>query len=372
MARVYFYNEDCIVNMDRMAQKGFKVDLVLTSPPYGTSRSTVKTEAAMNNLNCRYDICLDKMTEQEYCDWTVDIFNHFDQVLTPNGVVLYNISYGSEYPNALWLVVGDIIKRTNFMIADCIIWKKKSALPNNVGNKLTRITEFVFVLCRKDEFKTFNINKKVKSISRTGQKYYENVFNFIEAANNDGTCKINKATYSSDLCLQLLDIYANENTTVFDPFMGTGTTAVACEKFCQNDTMMCIGCELSEAQIQFSKDRLAKVKEDIANGTDKDVNKRKGIKKEERTILMPKPTDEEVRNVLQGILEFSDIPCHTFFGSEMKDRQYHAGETTWSFPKGVREKIQDDKMYHVWYTSHSPADPYDTSTFYHVYYIEEA
>jgi DNA modification methylase len=278
MAKVYFYNEDCLQNMKRMAEKNFKIDLVLTSPPYATSRSTVKTEKAIETYNRRYDICLDNMNYEEYCNWTVDIFNHLDKVLSKNGVVLYNISYGSENPSVMWLAMSDIIKRTNFMIADCIIWKKKSALPNNVGNKLTRITEFVFVICRKNEFKTFNINKKIKSVREdTGQKYYENTYNFIEAKNNDGTCKLNKATYSSDLCLQLLDIYATPNTIVFDPFMGSGTTGVACEKFCQEDTMMCIGCELSADQVAFSKERLAKVREDIANGKDKDVKERNKI-----------------------------------------------------------------------------------------------
>lgn len=60
------------------------------------------------------------------------------------------------------------------MIADKIVWKKKSALPNNVSfNKLTRVTEDVFIICRKDEYKTFNANKKVTKTSKTGQKYYE-------------------------------------------------------------------------------------------------------------------------------------------------------------------------------------------------------
>ena len=284
MAKVYFYNEDCIKNMDRMTEKNFKIDLVLTSPPYATSRSTVKTEKAIETYNRRYDICLDNMNDEEYCNWTVDIFNHFDKVLNKDGVILYNISYGSENPSVMWLAISDILKRTNFMIADCIIWKKKSALPNNVGNKLTRITEFVFVICRKSEFKTYKINKKVKSVREdTGQKYYENVYNFIEARNNDGACKLNKATYSSDLCLQLLDIYATPNTVVFDPFMGSGTTGVACEKFCQEDTMMCIGCELSADQIAFSKERLAKVREDIANGKDKDLKERKKKAEKENT-----------------------------------------------------------------------------------------
>ena len=256
MAKIYFKNENCFTTLKNMVDANYTVDIILTSPPYSTSRSKVKTEKAMDTYNRRYDICLDDMTSEEYREWTVDLFNNFDKVLSKNGVVLYNVSYGSENPSALWLSLLSIIEKTNFMIDDTIIWKKRSALPNNVGNKLTRITEFVFVICRKDEYKTFNINKKVKSVRQdTGQKYYENMYNFIEAPNNDGACKLNKATYSSELCLQLLEMYAQKNYKIYDPFMGTGTTAIACEKWGNNETV-CIGSELSEAQVQYSKERL--------------------------------------------------------------------------------------------------------------------
>ena len=260
MAKIYFKNENCFTTLKNMVNANYTVDIILTSPPYSTSRSKVKTEKAMDTYNRRYDICLDDMTSEEYREWTVDLFNNFDKVLSKNGVVLYNVSYGSENPSALWLSLLSIIEKTNFMIADTIIWKKRSALPNNVGNKLTRITEFVFVICRKDEYKTFNINKKVKSVRQdTGQKYYENMYNFIEAPNNDGACKLNKATYSSELCIQLLEMYAQKNYKIYDPFMGTGTTAIACEKWGKNETV-CIGSELSEAQVQYSKERLETIR----------------------------------------------------------------------------------------------------------------
>ena len=263
MAKVYFKNENCFETLDKMINSDYKVDLILTSPPYNTAR-TSKTQKSLDTYNNRYDIHLDNMTDEQYCDWTVDLFNKLDEVLVENGCVLYNLSYGSENPNVMWLALADILRRTNFMIADTIIWKKSSALPNNVSyNKLTRITEFVFVICRKDEFKTFKANKKVTRVREdTGQKYYENVFNFVEAKNNDGANSLNKATYSSELCLFLLNIYANENTIIYDPFMGTGTTGVACEKFCKEKTMVCIGSELSEKQVEYSKNRLKELREE--------------------------------------------------------------------------------------------------------------
>ncbi len=262
MAKCYFYNEDCLASMKRMQEKGFKVDLVLSSPPYNTGRPS-NSKRSIENLESRYDIHLDDMTDEKYAKWITDIFNNFDKILNKNGVILWNVSYGNEKPNSMWVSLLSILQNTNFMIAEMIVWKKKSALPNNVSpNKLTRIIEPVFVICRKDEFNTFNANKQVKSVSKTGQKYYENIYNFIEAPNNDGSCELNKATYSSELCDKLLNIYAKKDSIVYDPFMGTGTTAIACEKY-GNENMMCIGSELSEAQVEYSKKRLKNI---INNG----------------------------------------------------------------------------------------------------------
>ena len=258
MSKVIFFNEDCMTTMNNMLEFNQKIDLILTSPPYNTGRPST-SERSRNNMEGRYDVYLDTMTQNEYCDWCVDLFNRFDKVLNENGVILWNVSYGSdgsvntESIGLIWLAIADIIRNTNFTVADRIIWKKNSALPNNVSkNKLTRIVEDVFVFCRKDEYKTFNANKEVSSVGKNGQTFYKNYFNFIEAKNNDGSCKLNKATYSTDLCKQLLRLYANENTVVYDPFMGTGTTGIACEEL----GLTCYGSELSSAQVEFAENRL--------------------------------------------------------------------------------------------------------------------
>ena len=268
MAMIKFLQGDCIEWMNRFADKNAKIDLVLTSPPYNTGRPNT-SERSRENHEGRYDIHMDTMTNAEYCNWVVDIFNHIDMILKPNGVILWNVSYSSdgtvntEGIDCLWTSIADIIKKTNFMVADKLTWKKKSALPNNVShNKLTRICEEVFVFCRKDEYKTFYANKEVSSVGKNGQTFYKPIYNFIEAANNDGSCKLNKATYSSELCIKLLDIYAPPNAVVFDPFMGSGTTGIACEMLELN----CIGTEISEAQVEYSYDRLAEWRESENGG----------------------------------------------------------------------------------------------------------
>ena len=85
-----------------------------------------------------------------------------------------------------------------------------------------------------------------------GQTYYHSIFNFIEAPNNDGKCDLNKATFSTDLILKLCDIYVNDGSVVYDPFIGTGTTANACKIKGLNY----IGSELSQAQVEYAKQRL--------------------------------------------------------------------------------------------------------------------
>ena len=249
------YNEHCFLTMKKMIENDIKVDGIITSPFYNTSRSSKchNTQKSRDNHEGRYDVHLDDMTDEEYIKFTLRLFNGFDKILKENGCILYNISYCSENTHLMWLVIADIIRNTNFIVADDIIWKKKSALPNNTSsNKLTRIVEHVFVFCRKEEFKTFNCNKNVKSVRETGQKMYENIFNFIEAKNNDGSNKLNKATYSTELVTKLLNIYFKSGDLIYDPFMGTGTTANACILYNCNY----IGSEISKAQCEYAENRI--------------------------------------------------------------------------------------------------------------------
>ena len=246
-------NEDCKITLQRMIDENKKIDVVLTSPFYNTNRSILVKERVGGPPEGRYDVHMDGMTTEEYVNFTVDLFNKFDKVLSKNGVILYNICYGAENTEDMFLTISNLILKTSFTVADVICWKKKSAIPNNVSsNRLTRIWEFVFVIARKDEIDTFMCNKKIVSVSKSGQNIYENVFNFIEAPNNDGSCSLNKATYSTDLCEQLLGLYAKEGSVVYDPFMGTGTTAVACKRM----GFDCYGSEISENQVKFAQNRL--------------------------------------------------------------------------------------------------------------------
>lgn len=259
MQSIKIYNESCFDTMRDMPIG--QADIILTSPPYNTNRKAGKTRNITNTKSTgysylRYDTQQDCMTVEEYNEFTERLFLEFDRILNMNGVILYNMSYGAENTAGMFSAINTIIEKTPFTVADVIVWKKRTAVPNNCSkNRLTRIVEFIFVICRKEEQKTFRCNKKIKGYRKTGQASFENIFNFIEAKNNDGICPYNKATYSTDLCKKLLSIYADETTKwVYDPFIGSGTTAVACAEMGLN----CIGSEISQKQVEFAKERLVK------------------------------------------------------------------------------------------------------------------
>ena len=243
------FNEDCDLTIKKMEDSC--VDIILTSPPYNMT----KRKGGYADTG-RYDEYNDWKTEEEYIDWMVRLFKGFERILKRDGVILFNINYSVENPILPYKVICAIDKETEFTLADPIVWKKKSGLPFPANQRrLCRIWENIFVIVRKSEMNTFKTNRKVKSISeKTGQKYYEVKYNLIEASNNDGKTPFNQATYSSDLCKQLLEIYALPEAVVYDPFMGTGTTAVACKQLGLNY----IGSEISNKQVIYAIDRIDK------------------------------------------------------------------------------------------------------------------
>lgn len=263
---IEIHNQDCMETMVEMQRKS--IDVILTSPFYNTNKKAGQnrtlSNSVMNNGKyeyIRYDSHVDNMTNKEYDEFTVRLFKRFDDVLKENGVILYNINYSSENTNGMFTAISSVVEKTPFSIADVIVWKKSNAFPNSCSpNKLTRIWEFIFVICRKSELKTFNCNKRVTSLRKTGQKAYENITNFIEAKNNDESCPYNKATFSTDLCRQLLELYAPEKAIVYDPFSGSGTTAVACEEL----ELDFIGSEISKNQVEWSKQRLLRKKNNLS------------------------------------------------------------------------------------------------------------
>lgn len=241
------YNGDCLEIMQQLIEEGVKVDAIITSPPYNF---------CTKRRDCYYDNGyseIDNLTEQEYLNVRTNEFKLFSKLID-DGVILYNLSYSSENPILPNLLITKIHNETEFTVADIIAWKKNTAIPFQTSpTKLSRIVELIYVIVKKEYLHNFKTNKEISRVNeKTNQKFYKNYVNFIDARNNDGKQSNHKATYSTELCEKLIDIYVPDGCLVLDPFMGIGTTGVACQNLNRNF----IGIELCEEYFKIAEERI--------------------------------------------------------------------------------------------------------------------
>lgn len=69
--------------------------------------------------------------------------------------------------------------------------------------------------------------------------------------------KQTEANFSLDIPIQVLKILSFKNDLVLDPFLGSGTTAVACKML----NRKFIGIEISEQYIKIATERIKNIKE---------------------------------------------------------------------------------------------------------------
>jgi len=240
------YNEP---NMETMAKMpSIFLDGIVTSPPYNI---TGKRKDVYYN-NGYADI--DGLSEEEFIKIRIEEFKEFERILKDKGVILYNISYHNENPILPVLLLSEMHKNTGLTIADMISWKKGHSIPFQTSpNKLSRLVEQVYVIVKKKHLQDFEANKEVSTINeKTGQKFYKNYTNLVEAKNNDGIKCDLKASYSTDLVSKLINIYFKKGSLIYDPFNGIGTTAVACKQ----NGLNYLASEINEQFYKISNDRL--------------------------------------------------------------------------------------------------------------------
>lgn len=218
------FNEDNIITMSNISDKS--ISGIITSPPYNIS--TRRKDTYYDNGYSH----LDGLSEEEYLKLRINEFKEFSRIIEDRGVICYNLSYHNENPILPTLLITRIHQETDLTLADMITWKKSTALPFQTSpTKLSRICEQIYVIVKKEHLHDFKANKRISKINeKTGQKFYKNYVNLVEAKNNDSIKTKLKATYSEDLVTKLISIYFPEDSLIYDPFMGIGTTARACLK----------------------------------------------------------------------------------------------------------------------------------------------
>lgn len=187
--------------------------------------------------------------------------------------MLIEIPYNRKKPSEIFQIINEIETNTEFMLGDIIYWNKTDILPDNMScNQSTKNVSQIYLFCRKNEFKNYNTNKKVKSFRITGQKTYTNISNIINAPVRDkGIKTFNHKVFSTELVKELLYKYVKKRGIVFDCFLGVGSTCLATI----NENIYYIGCEIDKEIYEYSMIRVLKKKKEIKKEYYKNYKRKK-------------------------------------------------------------------------------------------------
>lgn len=212
------------------------IDLVVTSPPYNLKNSTgngMKDGRGGKWANARlqqgYSHHDDNMPHDDYVAWQRAALAEMLRLVPEHGAIFYNHK---------WRVQGGLLQDrsdivSGFPVRQIIIWKRKGGINFNPGYFVP--TYEVIYLIAKSKFKLAAKSNGVGDVWEFGQE--------------------TKNEHPAPFPIALIDriVASTDATTVLDPFMGSGTTAVAALMNGRNY----IGIELSPEYVELAQHRIS-------------------------------------------------------------------------------------------------------------------
>ena len=217
---VQLVNQDCLEFMATMRDNS--VDAVITDPPYNISRD--------NNFNTMGRAGID------FGEWDKDqdILSYIEEcyrVLGKNGsFVVFND----------WKNLGDIVKFAEgigFVTKDMLRLEKTNPMPRNRDRRY--ITDF--------ECAVWFTMPKAKWVFNRKDPNYQRP-KFVHSVDKG----MHPTQKSLSLMEDIVEIHTNPGQVVLDPFMGSGTTGLACAKTGRKF----VGVELDENYYATAKKRV--------------------------------------------------------------------------------------------------------------------
>ena len=211
------------------------VDLIVTSPPYNLKNSTGNgmkdgrggkwKNAELVNGYADYN---DNMPHDLYVKWQRECLTEMWRVLSDTGAIFYNHKWRVQ--NGLLQDRQDIV--SGFPVRQIIIWRRKGGINFNAGYFLP--TYEVIYLIAKPKFKLL---PKANS--------YGDIWEFTQEMKNG-----HPAPFPVALINRVIS--STNAKIILDPFMGSGTTAIAA---LQNKRDY-IGIELSQKYCDMAEERI--------------------------------------------------------------------------------------------------------------------
>jgi len=211
------------------------IDLIITSPPYNLKNSTGNgmkdgrggkwsNAALMNGYNGHHDC----MPQDKYNQWQKECLVEMMRLLKDDGAIFYNHKWRVQ--NGLLQHRHDIV--SDFPVRQIIIWQRKGGINFKKGYFLPTY-EVIYMIAK----------KKFKLAPKANK--HGDVWQFTQEMNNP-----HPAPFPIPLIKRIIE--STEAQTVLDPFMGSGTTAIAA-KLLKRDF---IGIDLSLEYCEMARERL--------------------------------------------------------------------------------------------------------------------
>jgi site-specific DNA-methyltransferase (cytosine-N4-specific) len=299
------FNEPCLETLSRMPDKS--IDCVITSPPYWQLRDYgyegqwgleptfhEYLEHLWEMMDDIYRVLKDEGTcwinlgdSYNNSGWAGNRANKFnDQPIVPSGT---KAGRGGQkgYPNKCLVLlphrfaIGCIDR--GWILRNDIIWAKPNGMPEPVTDRFTKKHEYIFFMVKSEKyyFDLDSIREKHSIVSLNRDKYgrkseyangqaavgrsYEagemcnpkgknpgSVSDFWDITTKPSSNK-HYASYNDELLMKPILAGCPEGGIIYDPFMGTGTTAITALRANRNF----IGSEMSTEYIKICENNIA-------------------------------------------------------------------------------------------------------------------
>ena len=234
-------NEDCLNYLKTISDNS--VDLVLTDPPY--------------NIGFDGGKGWDKWkTEQEYLDWCMEWSRECIRVLKDNRMF---VVWGTLKTDTFIKYKINLNTIENIYSQNEIVWSYNWG--GRGKDNFARKHEYAWCYSKGKKF-LFNgddvrVERKVSKNLRTGKNYTKGTIpTCVWEKNNHTTskdyCGWHPTTKNLEILERIIRAYSNENDLILDPFMGSGSTAIACKL----SNRHYIGCELDKEYITKAGKRI--------------------------------------------------------------------------------------------------------------------
>jgi len=220
------YCMDCLDGIKGIPDES--IDLILTDIPYNISKeNNFKT---MKNRQGRNGIDFGKWDKQ------FDIHSlYFLQRLLKKGGSLFLFHSFEQFG-----LLQSILSELNFK--DKIVWEKTNPMPRNRDRRWISNIELASWYVKDGDKWTFN---------RQNDKYEGSVLRF-PSESGGGFKRYHPTQKNLQMVEYIIKIHSNPGDLILDPFMGSGTTAVACINTGRNF----IGFEISEEYCKMAEKRI--------------------------------------------------------------------------------------------------------------------